>query len=77
MSRKPSLESMDDLSRRQFLTRSHTISTSKQSNISAAARLIMKDEVIHTGSFDFRHGSIGNFLITGCRLFFKSLEYFY
>ncbi|KAJ3214630.1 hypothetical protein HK099_006774, partial [Clydaea vesicula] len=24
--------------------------------------------------FDFRHGSIGNFLLTGCRLFFKSLD---
>lgn len=26
-----------------------------------------------TGKFDYRHGSVGNFLITGCRLFFKSL----
>lgn len=25
-------------------------------------------------SFDFRHGSVGNFLLTGCRLFFKSLD---
>jgi hypothetical protein len=73
---KPNLESMEDVPRRAYLGNLRRSVTTKERSSSSYVSSRLSSEVKINGSFDFRHGSIGNFLITGCRLFFKSLEYF-
>lgn len=74
MPRKPSLESIDDVTRNQSATNKPSVLTSVLND----TKRYSAGKDVHlgmNGSFDFRHGSIGNFMISGCRLFFKSLEY--